>query len=388
MTLAVREFRARGYRSLQSIAYPMSGLDVFVGANGVGKTNLYRALELLQSAADNSLALELAKEGGLLSALWAGRRGRGEQPELRLEVGLADPQKHREGAVYRYEVTVGFPPRDPSGVISSAAFLNEPQIKEEAVSYVGGSRPVRLVERKNRSVMARDENGRPAAIDIDLLDSETILGRLEDPSRYPELDAIRRTLLQWRFYHSLRTDPASPLRQACPAIATPALASDGSNLASVFATLAHIRQDTTDLDAAVDQAFPGAVLEIPEPESVASFAMRFPEFPQREFAAQELSDGTLRFLTLAGALLAYRLPPFVALNEPEASLHPDLMKPLAGLIARAAQRTQLWLVTHSTALAEAVVESGAGKMRTVLKTDGATQIAGLKRWGEFEDEED
>jgi predicted ATPase len=388
MTLAVREFRARGYRSLQSIAYPMSGLDVFVGANGVGKTNLYRALELLQAAAANTLALELAREGGLVSTLWAGPRGRREQPELKLSVGLADPQQSRAGAVtYLYEVTVGFPPMYPGGVIISAAFLNEPQIKEEAVSYVGGSRPVRLVERKNRSVMARAEDGRPAAIDIDLLDSETVLGRLEDPSRYPELDAIRRTLLQWRFYHSLRTDAASPLRQACPAIATPALASDGSNLAAVFATLKQIRNDTVDLDAAVDVAFPGAELIIPHAESVATFAMRFPEFPQREFAVQELSDGTLRFLALAGALLAYRLPPFVALNEPEASLHPDLMKPLAGLIARAAARTQLWLVTHSTALAEAVVESGAGKVRTVLKADGATQIEGLKRWGEFEEED-
>jgi predicted ATPase len=388
MALAVRDFRARGYRSLQSIAYPMSGLDVFVGANGVGKTNLYRALELLQAAAGNTLALELAREGGLLSALWAGQRRRGEQPELKLEVGLADPQQSRTGAVaYRYEVTVGFPPMGPGGSIASVAFLNEPQIKEEVVSYVGGSRPVRLVERKNRSVMARADNGRPTEIDIDLLDSETVLGRLEDPSRYPELDAIRRTLLKWRFYHSLRTDAASPLRQACPAIATPALASDGSNLAAVFATLSQIRRDTVDLDTAVDQAFPGARLVIPGAESVASFGMCFPEFPQRVFEAQELSDGTLRFLALAGALLAYRLPPFIALNEPEASLHPELMKPLAGLIARAAERTQLWLVTHSTALAEAVVESGAGKVRTVLKAEGATQIAGLKRWGEFEEED-
>jgi predicted ATPase len=385
MALAVREFRARGYRSLQSIAYPMSGLDVFVGANGVGKTNLYRALELLQSAAANTLALDLAKEGGLLSALWAGRRGKHEPAEVRLAVGLADPQDTRAGAAtYLYEVAMGFPPKE-----ASASFLNEPQIKEEAVSYVGGSRPLRLVERKNRSVMARADNGRPMVIDIDLLDSETILGRIEDPSRYPELDAVRRTLLQWRFYHSLRTDAASPLREACPAIATPALASDGSNLAAVFATLAHIREDRTDLDAAVDLAFPGAELVIPEPESMASFGMRFPEFPKRVFEAQELSDGTLRFLALAGALLAYRLPPFIALNEPEASLHPDLMKPLAGLIARAATRTQLWLVTHSTALAEAVVEAGAGKVRTVAKAeDGATQIAGLKRWGEFVEEDE
>ena len=64
------------------------------------------------------------------------------------------------------------------------------------------------------------------------------------------------------------------------------------------------------------------------------------------------------------------------------------MQPLAGLIARAAERTQLWLVTHSVALAEAVAAQGGGKVRTVLKAEGETRIAGLKRWGEFEEEDD
>lgn len=382
MTLAVREFRARGYRSLQSIAYPMSGLDVFVGANGVGKTNLYRALELLQSAAANTLAEDLAREGGLQSALWAGARRRTEQPELRLEVGLADPEHHPTGSVYKYEVTVGFPTPD------SGAFAIEPQIKEETISHVGGARPYPLVERRNHAVKARDDEGRWSSLDIDLLGSETVLGRLEDPSRYPEMEAIRRTLLQWRFYHSLRTDPASPLRRPCPAVAAPTLASDGLNLAAVFATLQVIIRDATDLREAVQQAFPGAKIRSFAPDRWASFGMVFPEFPERMFDAEELSDGTLRFLTLAGALLAYRLPPFVALNEPEASLHPELIKPLANLITRAADRTQLWLVTHSSALADAVAEAGKGKVRTVFKDDGATRIAGLKQWGEFEDEDD
>jgi predicted ATPase len=116
--------------------------------------------------------------------------------------------------------------------------------------------------------------------------------------------------------------------------------------------------------------------------------MTFPEFPQRVFEASELSDGTLRFLALAGALLAYRLPPFIALNEPEASLHPDLMEPLARLDVQAAERTQVWLVTHSTRLADAVAASGVGKVRRVVKREGATEIEGLKRWGAFEDDDD
>jgi predicted ATPase len=384
MPLSLHDFQAREFRSLKKIAYPMSDLDVFVGENGVGKTNLYRALELLRSAAANTLARDLAHEGGLESAMWAGKRRRGQPARLRLSVGLADrARRSADGLVYRYEVEVGFPQ-----MVTDPAFDTEPQIKAEAVSVQGEARSIRLVDRQGPSVMARDEAGRPAQIDMDLLASETVLGRLEDPSHYPELDSLRRTLLQWRFYHGLRTDAASPLRQPCAAVATPALASDGSDLAAVFATLAHIRQDTSDLDRVVDEAFPGARLVVPPPGRWASFGMTFPEFPQRVFDARELSDGTLRFLGLAGALLAYRLPPFIALNEPEGSLHPDLMAPLARLVVGAAQRTQLWLVTHSTPLAEAIAKTGAGKVRQVVKEDGATRIEGLKAWGEFEQDDE
>ena len=235
--------------------------------------------------------------------------------------------------------------------------------------------------------MARDEGGRPQEVDIDLLASETVLARLEDPGKYPGLDIVRRTLREWRCYHDLRTDAASPLRRPCTAVASPTLASDGSNLAAVFATLAHIREDTADLDALVDQAFPGARLVVPKPDRTASFGMSFPDFPRRVFEAAELSDGTLKFLALAGALMAYRLPAFVALNEPESSLHPDLMTPLARLVGQASARSQIWLVTHSEALAAQIAATTAGTVRTVTKVDGATTIEGLTRLGTFREDD-
>jgi predicted ATPase len=378
--LRVREFSAAGYRSLRKIVCPVSDLEVFVGGNGVGKTNLYRALELVRAAATNTLGLELAREG-MEAAFWAGPRRSGS-PRIELEVSLSDPQARGAGrGVYRYHVAVGYP------APTAGAFTAEPQVKEEWLSYDGGGRQVRLVDRRGPSVMARDEAGRPVEIDIDLLASETVLGRLEDPSRYPMLDMVRRTLLEWRFYHDLRTDAGSPLRRPCPAVATPTLASDGSNLAAVFATLAHIRGDTHDLDAVIAEAFPGAQLLVPRPERTATFGMVFSEFPKRVFEPEELSDGTLRFLGLAGALLAYRLPPFIALNEPEASLHPDLMVPLARLVTQAAERSQVWLVTHSQPLADAIAATGAGKVRTVTKQKGATWIEGLNLLGEFNDED-
>jgi len=93
MTLPVREFEALGFRSLKAITCPVSQLDVLIGANGVGKTNLYRALELLRSAAANTLARDLADDGGLQSALWAGPRGKSAPARIRLSVGLADERR-------------------------------------------------------------------------------------------------------------------------------------------------------------------------------------------------------------------------------------------------------------------------------------------------------
>ena len=124
------------------------------------------------------------------------------------------------------------------------------------------------------------------------------------------------------------------------------------------------------------------------PSRTASFGLRFADHPKRVFEAAELSDGTLRYIALTGALLAYRLPAFIALNEPETSIHPDLLNPLARLIARASERTQIWLVTHSERLASAIAEQADVAPLTVIKRDGETWIDGLKITGEFRDEDD
>jgi len=377
VTLRLTEVSTSGYRSLKSIHYPVGDLEVFVGANGVGKTNLYRGLEMLRLAAQNRLGHALAEEG-MPQALYA-KPWRSGPPRMSFAATLLEDG--RSPAKYRYEVEVGYPP------LPAGAFRYEPDIKTETLALVSGGRTVRLLDRKGAAVMARGEDGRPVEVDLDILGSETVLGRLQDPSRYPALDAVRRTLLEWRFYHEVRTDSASPLRRPSVLVASPTLAPDGANLAAVFATLEVIRGDRTDLDEVVANAFPGAQLEISDKDH-ASFGMRFPEFPHRVFSAAELSDGTLRFLALAGALLAYRLPPLVALNEPESSLHPDLMPALADLIVRASRRSQVWLVTHSDRLAELVSRAPGAERRRVIKKDGATWIEGLKLFGAYDEDDD
>jgi predicted ATPase len=235
--------------------------------------------------------------------------------------------------------------------------------------------------------MARDAEDGQVEISRDLLVSETALGSFDEPQRFAEVHGIRRAMLDWRFYHNLRADADSALPKPCLAVTSPTMASDGSNLAAVLATLVHIRRDAGDLDRAIDDAFPGSALSVPVPEGEASFGMVLPDHPRRVFQASELSDGTLRYLALMGALMALRLPAFVALNEPESSLHPDLLEPLARLIVKASERTQIWLVTHSERLAPALAKHGGVEPRNVIKKNGETWIEGLKLVGGFANED-
>ncbi|CAE6874226.1 hypothetical protein R75465_08496 [Paraburkholderia aspalathi] len=380
MSLTVIGFFAEGYRSLQRISLPVDRLNVFSGANGVGKTNLYRALELLQAAATGELSRKLATEGGMESALFAGWQSTKKPVRIILRVQLQDVLA--DDNEYEYEISIGLVPQK-NGAALGAAFIFEPQVKEERLLHRSRKRAYPLLERQNSTLTALGSDGVKTSLGIDLLASETALANLQDPDRYPELHNVREALRSWRFYHGFRTDAESCLRRDCLAVTSPTLESDGANLAAVLATLTHIRGDTTDLDSVIDDAFPGAVLEVPPPRRTASFGMRFSDYPLRTFDSVELSDGTLRYIALVGALLAYRLPPFIALNEPETSLHPDLLQPLARLIARASARTQVWIVTHSEILANALSEESGVRVREVIRENGRTWINGLSITGDF-----
>lgn len=368
---------AEGYRSLKSIRLEFGQVGLFVGENGVGKSNLYRALQLIKAAGQGSLAYEIAREGGMQSALWSGGR-RLAQP-ARVILG-AELENDETAAKFSYQVEIGLPPP------VSAGFAFEPQVKEEKLSVEAGRRPVEMMTRKGPAAFARDGDGRRVEYPVRLLNSETALAMLGASGRYPEAGDLRAAVAGWRFYHGFRTDRNSPARKPSLAITSTMLDEDGGNLAAVFATLAHIRQDTVDLDRAVADAL-GAELDVPEPGEAATFGLKLPEFPQRLFRPEELSDGQMRFLALAGALMSYRLPGLIALNEPEASLHPRMLPALADMIAKAAERTQLWVVTHSQELAALITDRTGAQALAMVRIDGATAIEGLGITGRLSDED-
>jgi len=153
----------------------------------------------------------------------------------------------------------------------------------------------------------------------------------------------------WRFYDDLRTDRDAPARRAQVGTFTPILASDGSDLGAALQTIIEIG-DADTLSATIADAFDGATLSVGE-----RFEVEMQQYGLlRPLLASELSDGTLRYLLLAAALLSPRPPELMILNEPEASLHPDLLEPLARLLVKASERCQIIVVSHAAKLVEAL----------------------------------
>ena len=98
-----------------------------------------------------------------------------------------------------------------------------------------------------------------------------------------------------------------------------------------------------------------------------------PDLP-RPLEAWEFSDGMLRYLCLLAALLSPRPPAVLALNEPETSLHPDLLAPLAAQIVAASERSQVWVTTHAMPLAREIERLSGVRPIELRKVSGETRV--------------
>jgi predicted ATPase len=357
--MQLQEIHVEGYRSLKSIRLPIDPLTVLVGENGVGKSNLYRALSLLHRAAEGTITEAIAEEGGLESVLWAGARERVTQ---RLVLTALFNE-----LTYRLEI-------GPPGV-GEPALDHEPMIRSERLTLAYRDISVVLLERKGPKLWLRDDRGASQRFEGELLASEPALAAIRDAARYPELHLIRRALASWRLYHAFDTGPGAPLRGPAPAVSRASLATDGRDLASALATVMIMKQQPEPIRRAFAEAFQGSELMVEAADGKCRLSVRTREI-ERPFGMGELSDGTVRYLCLMGALMALRPPPFMAFNEPEASLHPQLMAPLARLIAEAARASQIVVVTHSEPFAGQLAEAAGTMPRRVTKIGGATEVDG------------
>ena len=364
------------YRSINKLVMPLDRLNLITGPNGSGKSNLYRALRLLAETAQGGVINALAREGGLDSTFWAGpetisrRMRNGEvaiessvrQSVKRLRLGFA-------GEDFSYAISLGLPE------LTQSFFSLDPEVKKECIWAGHLYRPASLlVQRSGPMVRARD--GRAWEVLAQHTPNyHSLFDQVGSLRGSPEVLLLRESIRGWRFYDHFRSDVDAPVRQPQLGTRTPVLHHDGRDLAAALQTIREIG-DAQALQRAVSDAFPGARLNI-QPLQGGRFAIElYQEGLLRPLSAAELSDGTLRYLLLIAALLTPRPPTMMVLNEPETSLHPDLLPALARLIIQASQHCQVWVVSHASRLIAALQQDEGCNSIVLEKVLGQTQIVG------------
>lgn len=364
---------------------PLSRLNLVTGANGSGKSNLYRALKLLADTAHGGVVAPLAREGGLKSVLWAGPetlsedmmrgavpvQGQVRQQRVLLNLGFA-------GDYFGYAVSLGLTPAQVPPTNPASAFTLDPEFKRECIWSGPFLRPASsLVERIGPVVKRRlDRDWEVLTQHLPLY--ESFFSQVGKDQRSPEVFDVRETIRSWRFYDHFRTDVDAPARQPQLGTRTPVLSHDGRDVAAALQTIREIG-DFEALDEAVDDAFPLSTLAI-HAEAGGLFTLMLRQHGLlRPLAASELSDGTLRYLLLVAALLTPRPPSLMVLNEPESSLHPELIPALARLIIRASKQSQIWIVSHSKQLAAELEKDIDCNLIVLAKEASETQVLGQSR---------
>ena len=368
------------YRSLLKLSISLGSLNLITGQNGSGKSNLYRALRLLAETAQGGVVRALAREGGLDSTFWAGPetltkemrsgaapiQGGPRQKAMRLRLGFANKD-------FGYSISLGLPPPDASN-LEPTAFSLDPEIKRECIWSGSLFRPASLlVDRTGPVIKVRSQRTwQVVAQHTSRFDS--IFSQIGDPATTPEILQLRENIQAWRFYDHFRTDGDASTRLPQLGTRTPVLHHDWRDLAAALQTIREIG-DARALDETISDAFPEAKLGIAVQDHRFSVTLQQRGL-LRPLSGTELSDGTLRYLLWVAALLTPRPPPLMVLNEPETSLHPDLLPALARLIIRASQYTQVWVVSHASRLIAALNQHHECRTIVLEKQLGQTQVMG------------
>jgi len=322
-------------------------LNVLIGSNASGKSNLIEAIALLK-ATPTDLVAPIRQGGGISDFLWKGEKG---IPTAKIEAILDYPERT---IALRYQIsftTVG----QRLEVVDEAIEDMEPRHSSESepffyYRYSDRGRPVINVTEDNKQ---QPRNLRTLRRE-DIIPDQSILSQRKDPEQYPELSYLGNKFSEIGLYRNWQTGRDSVSRKAQQTdLPEHPLLEDGGNLGLVLNNLQYqlgSRQIIEKLQLFYDAA---EELSIKIYGGTVQIFIRETGLIQ-PIPATRLSDGTLRYLFLIALLLDPTPPPLICIEEPEIGLHPDILPAIAEMLIEASQRTQLIVTTHSDALVSAL----------------------------------
>lgn len=343
----IRSLRVENFLSYGSEGeeIELQPLNVLIGSNASGKSNLIEAIGLLK-ATPTDLPAPIRQGGGISDFLWKGQQG---IPVAKIQVTVDYPQRSQT-LQYQLSLTVAGQKLE---LVDEAIENEQPFPGEDDVYFYyryQRGRPVINVKIENDQQLIRRSLRRE-----DLIPDQSVLSQRKDPDLYPELSYLANQFSSISLYREWNigrySDPRNPQKTDLP---EHPLLEDGSNLGLFLNNLQYQlgnRQIINKLKKFYDAA---------EELSIKIYGGTVQIFIREESLTQpipatRLSDGTLRYLFLMALFLDPTPPPLICIEEPEIGLHPDILPTIAEMLIEASQRTQLIVTTHSDALVSALL---------------------------------
>jgi predicted ATPase len=374
--ILVTELRLKNFLSFgdQEQVIPLSPLNVLIGPNASGKSNLIEAFRLLRTTPKN-LGVAIREGGGIKEWLWKGEK---TSIAASIEAVINYPKSH---IPLRYRLA--FTATGQRFEIVDEAIENaRPTTEQDAEPYFyyryQNGHPVLNVvntasETQPKISQSRTEHRLRRE---DVHPEKSILSQRKDIDIYPEITFLGNQFENMRMFMGWDTGKESQMRLPQTTDApNDFLLENASNLGLILNDL-FARSKTRQLILDKLQDFYDTLEDITtkvQGGTIQVFAQE--KGLQEAIPATRLSDGTLQYLCLLSILCHPSPPPLICIEEPEIGLHPDILTGLAELLVDASQRTQLIITTHSDILVSALTDTP----ETVLVCDKQENGTFLKR---------
>lgn len=319
-----------------------------VGKNGSGKSNFMEAIAFLSDAMTLPLESVFDQRGGITSVRNK-TSGRGYPPNLAIGVHLGRVVQGVTEARYAFEIKA----------LPNYGFE---VIREQCILWTGGD-SVHWFDR-NKGVFSSNQGGIAPYMEGSTLLLPRFGGRFAP---------VVRTLSRMRTY-SIAPGALREMQDPDPGLS---LKRDGSNAAAVLQRIE--RESEADFDAILESLteIVPCTTKVKTIKHGNKLSLRFTQQIDDDraltFESFNMSDGTLRALGLLIAAYQHPLPSVLAIEEPEATMHPGALGAILDVIKQASKRTQVVVTTHSPEVldAEWIEEK---HLRTAVWHDGATSI--------------